>query len=52
MPGERFGNADSGIVRYLAASEDLAARFPGFETEIHGIHVEPTGVYRLPCLKD
>jgi lysine decarboxylase/arginine decarboxylase len=51
MPGERFAEADSGLVRYLAASQDLAARFPAFETEIHGIDIERTGVYRVPCLE-
>jgi len=50
MPGERFGAADSALVRYLATSEGLAARFPGFETEIHGIHVDGDGSYRVPCL--
>ena len=50
MPGERFPAADSALLRYLATSQSLAARFPAFETEIHGIHLEPDGSYRLPCL--
>jgi arginine decarboxylase len=50
MPGERFGAEDSGLVRYLEASEKIDARFPGFETEIHGIHIQPNGSYRIPCL--
>jgi len=50
MPGERFGRSDSGLVRYLAASQDIDAPFPGFETEIHGVHIESDGTYRLPCL--
>ena len=50
MPGERFGGKDSGLLRYLASSEQIDARFPGFETEIHGIHIEHDGSYRIPCL--
>jgi hypothetical protein len=50
MPGERFGGNDSGLLRYLASSEQIDARFPGFETEIHGIHIESDGTYRIPCL--
>jgi len=52
MPGERFGRSDSGLVRYLAASQDIDAHFPGFETEIHGVHIESDGTYRLPCLAE
>lgn len=52
MPGERFGAADSGLVRYLASSQELDRRFPGFETEIHGIEVERDGTYRVPCLAE
>jgi len=50
MPGERFGPADSGLVRYLIASQNLDAHFPGFETEIHGIQIQSDGSYRIPCL--
>jgi arginine decarboxylase len=50
MPGERFGTEQSGLLRYLAASQALDARFPAFETEIHGIDVQPDGTYRVPCL--
>jgi arginine decarboxylase len=52
MPGERFPRADSALVRYLTASQGLDARFPAFETEIHGIEVQSDGSYRLPCLQD
>ena len=52
MPGERFGPDDSALVRYLIASQDLDARFPGFETEIHGIQIQADGSYRIPCLGD
>jgi arginine/lysine/ornithine decarboxylase len=50
MPGERFGAADSGLVRYLTACEDIDAHFPGFETEIHGVEIQRDGSYRIPCL--
>ncbi|HTU96653.1 MAG TPA: Orn/Lys/Arg decarboxylase N-terminal domain-containing protein [Solirubrobacteraceae bacterium] len=50
MPGERFGDKDSGLVRYLVAAQEFDARFPGFETEIHGIEIDDDGTYRLPCL--
>lgn len=50
MPGERFGDAGSGLIRYLAASQALDARFPGFQNEIHGIQVQADGSYRIPCL--
>jgi hypothetical protein len=38
------------VIRYLAASEALDARFPGFQSEIHGIEVQADGSYRIPCL--
>ncbi len=50
MPGERFPDADSALIRYLATSERLAQRFPSFETEIHGVTIQPDGSYRVPCL--
>jgi arginine decarboxylase len=50
MPGERFPAAGSALLRYLAAGESLARRFPGFETEIHGIQIESDGSYLVPCL--
>jgi arginine decarboxylase len=50
MPGERFPASGSGLLRYLAASQELDARFPAFETEIHGIEVQDDGRYLLPCL--
>ena len=50
MPGECFPDADSALIRYLATSERLAQRFPSFETEIHGVTIQPDGSYRVPCL--
>jgi arginine decarboxylase len=52
MPGERFPTADSALVRYLAAGENLSAQFPSFETEIHGIEIQTDGTYRVPCLAE
>jgi arginine decarboxylase len=52
MPGERFPHADSAVVRYLTTSQRLDARFPAFQTEIHGIEVQSDGTYHLPCLQD
>lgn len=51
MPGERFPSADAPLLRYLASSEELARRFPSFETEIHGIAIGPDGRYRIPCIE-
>jgi arginine decarboxylase len=50
MPGERFPDSSSALLRYLSASEGLARRFPGFETEIHGIQIGADGGYSIPCL--
>lgn len=50
MPGERFPTDDSALLRYLATSQTLTHQFPAFETEIHGIEVQPDGTYRLPIL--
>jgi arginine decarboxylase len=50
MPGERFPAEGAALLRYLTATETLDARFPGFETEIHGIQVQADGTYRVPCL--
>jgi arginine decarboxylase len=52
MPGERFPVSASALVLYLAASESLSARYPGFETEIHGIEIQADGTYRVPCLAE
>lgn len=37
IPGERFNRT---IVRYLQFARDFNERFPGFETDIHGLVVE------------
>lgn len=50
MPGERFPTSGSALLRYLVASQEHDIRFPGFATEIHGVHIRPDGAYRIPCL--
>jgi arginine decarboxylase len=51
IPGERF---NATIVRYLKFARDFNARFPGFETDIHGlVREEVDGVVRhhVDCVK-
>ncbi len=51
IPGERF---NATIVRYLKFARDFNARFPGFETDIHGLVCEDhEGVksYHVDCVK-
>jgi arginine decarboxylase len=43
MPGERLGDANSPVIRFLLALEDFSKKFPGFEREVHGIEVDPEG---------
>ena len=50
IPGERFNKT---IVRYLQFARDFNERFPGFETDIHGLVEEQTedGVrYYVDCV--
>lgn len=49
MPSERFP-ANSALLHYLAASEAFSRRFPGFETEIHGVQIAPGGSYLMACV--
>ncbi|WP_348269034.1 Orn/Lys/Arg decarboxylase N-terminal domain-containing protein [Edaphobacter paludis] len=45
MPGERFGGADSPVIRLILAMEEFGKRFPGFEREVHGVEVDSDGNY-------
>jgi len=45
MPGERFGGADSPVIRLILAMEEFGKRFPGFEREVHGVEVDSEGNY-------
>ena len=50
IPGERF---NATIVRYLQFARDFNTRFPGFETDIHGL-VEETMAgarYYVDCVR-
>ncbi len=43
MPGERITAATKSIYDYLLYAREFDRRFPGFETDIHGLRFEPTG---------
>jgi arginine decarboxylase len=40
MPGERFGRQDSAILESLRIARAQNYRFPGFESDIHGLIAE------------
>jgi arginine decarboxylase len=42
MPGERITKATKSIQDYLLYARDFDRKFPGFETDIHGLRFEPT----------
>ncbi|MFA6015830.1 MAG: arginine/lysine/ornithine decarboxylase [Gallionellaceae bacterium] len=51
IPGERFNKT---IVDYLRFARDFNKRFPGFETDIHGLvasEVDGQRVYYVDCIK-
>ena len=51
IPGERF---NATIMRYLKFARDFNARFPGFETDIHGLvceEVDGHKSYHVDCVK-
>jgi len=49
IPGERF---NATIVRYLQFARDFNTRFPGFETDIHGlVKDEDDGRYYVDCVR-
>ena len=51
IPGERFNKT---IVDYLKFARDFNKRFPGFETDIHGLVAEKSNgerVYYVDCVK-
>ncbi len=47
IPGERFNAI---IVRYLKFAREFNARFPGFETDIHGLVKDESGDYHVDCV--
>jgi len=55
MPGERLTNATKSIHDYLMYARDFDRKFPGFETDIHGLRFEPTAEgrrYLVDCVKE
>ena len=48
IPGERF---NATIVRYLQFARDFHRRFPGFETDIHGLVKDSEGNYHVDCVR-
>jgi arginine/lysine/ornithine decarboxylase len=43
IPGERFNRR---IVEYLRFAQDFNARFPGFDTDVHGLVENDTEGFR------
>jgi arginine decarboxylase len=55
MPGERITSATKSIHDYLLYARDFDQKFPGFETDIHGLRFEPTAGgrrYLIDCVAD
>ncbi|MEQ1953567.1 arginine/lysine/ornithine decarboxylase [Mesorhizobium sp. CN2-181] len=55
MPGERITAATKSIHDYLIYARDFDKKFPGFETDIHGLRFEhtPNGRrYLIDCVKE
>src|SRR5262245_57471882 len=53
MPGERITKATKSIQDYLLYARDFDRRYPGFETDIHGLRFEPTADgrrYLVDCI--
>jgi arginine decarboxylase len=53
MPGERITSATKSIHDYLLEAREFDRKFPGFETDIHGLRFEPTPDgrrYLVDCL--
>jgi arginine decarboxylase len=52
IPGERFNRS---IVEYLKFARSFNERFPGFETDVHGLVVEKDrngDRYYVDCVQD
>jgi len=55
MPGERLTEATKSIHDYLLYARDFDTKFPGFETDIHGLRFEPTPNgrrYLIDCIAE
>jgi lysine decarboxylase/arginine decarboxylase len=51
MPGERAGERNGPILRYLRALEEFDRAFPGFAHDIHGVE-DVDGAYMTYCVKE
>ncbi|MFW5431942.1 MAG: Orn/Lys/Arg decarboxylase N-terminal domain-containing protein [Methylophilaceae bacterium] len=52
IPGERFNKV---IINYLKFARDFNERFPGFETDVHGLVkevVDGKAIYYIDCVRD
>jgi arginine decarboxylase len=55
MPGERITAATKSIHDYLLYARDFDQKFPGFETDIHGLRFDPAPAgkrYLVDCVKE
>jgi arginine decarboxylase len=55
MPGERITAATKSIQNYLLYAREFDQKFPGFETDIHGLRFEPTASgrrYLVDCVAE
>jgi arginine decarboxylase len=48
IPGERFNRA---IVEYLQFARAFNERFPGFDTDVHGLVIDEAGNYFVDCVR-
>ncbi len=55
MPGERITTATRSIQDYLLYARDFDRKYPGFETDIHGLRFEHTSEgrrYMIDCIEE
>ena len=57
MPGERFTEKCRAVMDYFSMVEEIANRYPGFETlvDIHGMDIKKESghnVYKIMCIKE
>jgi arginine decarboxylase len=55
MPGERLTASSKSIQDYMLYAREFDKKFPGFETDIHGLRFEPAEGgrrYLVDCIKE
>jgi len=55
MPGERITTATRAVQQYLQDAREFDGKFPGFETDVHGLRFEGTGSqrrYLIDCVNE